>query len=340
LANIYDVAKEAGVSKSTVSRVINKHPNVNQDKRERVLAAMKKLDYTPNSAARNLAGKRKNTIGVFITELSDTFYGVYLRDVSYFLNTKYHYGALYCTMNKNVSIHVDYLKLMNKNVDGYIFIGEGTISNKRIRKLIDNGEAVATIGVGQKHDGAISVEVNNEEASYVAVKYLAELGHKNILHISFIDHKKEFMYRREGYFKAVKDYKLTYNEIIEISYDYEDAFELGVKLSKNIKDKDINCPSAAFCVNDSVAVGLIDGLQWKGVKIPEEFSIIGFDDIDMIHRTKTLIPPLTTLHQPQNEMTEYAVKNLYEKIENKKKEAYKVFNCDLIVRQTTMKCNN
>jgi len=131
MPNIYDVAKEAGVSRSTVSRVINNQKSVKDDKRERVLEAIKKLNYTPNATARALAMNKTNTIGVIARELTEAFNAEFIAGIHDEADAM-HYGVIFCMRTNYDKANINYIDFLNKKVDGIIFIGEETVSTEEL----------------------------------------------------------------------------------------------------------------------------------------------------------------------------------------------------------------
>jgi len=332
MATIYDIAKEAGVSKSTVSRVINNQVGVNQEKKQKVLDAIKKYNYKPNAAARKLGLKRNNTIGVLVHDLSDSFFSEYVREINNIFTNELHYGALYCTTNKYTPSKVNYLEQLNKSVDGYIFLGEDVVSKQELQVLSDDKELFVGIGTNLTFNEGIMVDINNYNASYEAVEYLISLGHTEILYICQKEKRIEFSERYMGYQKALMDYKLKCQKYYEIGFEIDEAYEIAKTVKMEIEENGI---TAVVCYNDIAASGLVDGLMDFGFNIPKDISIIGFDDSKDLMETKNQIPLLTTIRQPNIEMAKYGVNELYKMIVDGKKGESKQFECELVIRETT-----
>ncbi|MEA1976094.1 MAG: LacI family DNA-binding transcriptional regulator [Bacillota bacterium] len=332
MATIYDIAKEAGVSKSTVSRVINNQAGVNKDKKQIVLDAIKKFNYKPNAAARSLGLKRNNTIGVLVHDLSDSFFSEYVKQINNIFANELHYGALYCTTNKSTPNKVNYLEQLNKSVDGYVFLGEDVVSKQELKVLMCDNELFVGIGTNLTFEEGVMVDINNYNASYQAVEYLINLGHTKILYISQKEKRIEFSERYMGYQKALMDYKLKCQPYYEIGFKIDEAYEIAKTVKNEIEEKGI---TAVMCFNDIAASGLVDGLIDLGFKIPGDISIIGFDDSKDLMNTRNQIPLLTTIRQPNKEMAEYGVNELYKMIIDGKKGESKEFKCELVIRETT-----
>ncbi|MGM0378603.1 MAG: LacI family DNA-binding transcriptional regulator [Bacillota bacterium] len=334
MANIYDIAKESGVSKSTVSRVINDKPGVSDKKRKTVLKVIDELNYKPNSAARTLGLKRTNTIGVLVNDLSDTFYSAYVRMIDRIFTNKFHYGALYCTTNKSTPTKVNYLKQLNKMVDGYMFLGEEVITKDELKTLKKDNEPFVGIGTNIDFEKGTMVDINNFEASYDLVKYLIDLGHKNILYVASEINRTEFSERFMGYQKALMENDLPYQDYFTTDFSIDKSYRLAKEINLSIKENDI---TAIVCFNDMAACGVMDGLIDLGYEIPKDLSVVGFDNYKGHMKIKNKLPKLTTMEQPNKEMASYGVKALYDQIVNNKSTESKIFKCKLIKGSSTKK---
>lgn len=335
MPNVFDIAKEAGVSKSTVSRVVNNQSGVNKDKRKRVQDAIKKLNYTPNAMARGLALKKTHTIGVIVKELSNNFYSEFIKNLHYIADHK-GYGALYCQRNSYVESNIDYLSFLNKKVDGYIFLGEGTVSKNELKSLAGSNYPLITIQTKLDIPGITKVEIDNFEASYKAVKYLIDLGHRHIINFSG-PKDKEFLERNRGYAQAIVDFNLPYEKTFFLDYFMSTAYQLTKEIASIIKEQRI---TAAVCCNNIVATGVIDGLIDSGINVPEDFSVIGFDDLVVAEVTNNNIPAITSVKQPQQDISVYAIEKLLVMMEEGNKDYSKTFECELMIRKSTAPCKN
>lgn len=334
MTNIYDIAEAANVSKSTVSRVINDKPGVSKLKREKVLMVIKELNYKPNSAARKLGLKRTNTIGVLVNDLSDVFYAEYVRKIDKIFTNKLHYGALYCTTNKYTPAKVNYLEQLHKTVDGYIFLGEEVVTKDELEVLHKDGEKFVGIGTNLTCEEGIMIDINNFEASYTIVEYLIKLGHEKIMYVTSKSQRIEFSERFMGYQQALIDYELPSQEYFSVGFTQDDAYDATSEIVQLVKKNKI---SAIVCFNDIAAIGLVDGLIDQGYHVPNDISVVGFDDFQGSFQTKNEIPRITTMRQPNDEMASYGVNGLYDMIVNNRKGKSKIFQCDLVIGGSTKK---
>lgn len=311
-----DIAKIVGVSRSTVSRVLNNYSNVPEETRLKVMEAVEKYNYTPNALARTLAGKRTETIGVFFIVESKTevdaklvyndFYTTYLEAIVDIANKKGYYVLIQTIFKAS-----DYAKISKafreKRIDGGLLIGTRSESLDLIDidsiaepLIIFDYEADVFEKNHKKQDVTI-LNAMDKEASKQAVKYLYDLGHRKIGFIKGVESTLSARKRFEGYQEACKDFGLEadQNYILEGFFDQEVTFravELGIK-NRSIADSYI-------CANDYMAIAAIDCFQSHGINVPNEVSIIGFDNT----RTGELMnTKLTTFTPDFYEMTKRAI---------------------------------
>jgi len=336
MANIYDIAREAGVSRSTVSRVINNQPSVSKDKRERVLAAISKLRYTPSATARALATNKTNAIGVTSRELAHSFFDEFIKSIHYCADDR-KYGVLYTMYNAHMHTNIDFASLMHKKVDGYMFVGQGTTTESELKALVHNDMPVVGYEFSYRVNNALFININNKESAYNASRYLYELGHRHIIHLTYLGDLQEMSLREEGYYQAVRELGLGADRVFRMPFDHIDIYEACKKVVDYIR---IHKVTAAFCSSNIIATYLIEVLLEKGILVPENFSVIGFDDTPVerpIRLNRQLIPEITSIKQPQKEMGAYGINALITAIEEEKpmKSAQKIFDCQLVERGTT-----
>lgn len=301
-----DVARIAGVSHQTVSRVLNDHPNVRPATRDRVLAAIRELGYRPNAAARTLVTRRTNTLGVisFNTTLygpASMLYGIEqaAKQHDYFVTV----AALAALDRRSVLDAVD--RLRDQAVEGIIVIAPQTTAVGALANVPSDVPLVA-VGCGT-HSSLASVAVDNEAGAERATSYLLDLGHHTVHHLagpaSWLDaQEREIGWRRtlESRGAAVPK-PLTGGD-----WSARTGFELGHRIAA---DPEI---TAVFCANDHMALGLLRALQQAGRRVPEDVSIIGFDDIP---EAEYFGPPLTTVRQDFDELGRRALRSLIQLID-------------------------
>lgn len=336
MASIYDVAKKANVSKSTVSRVLNNLPGVMDDKKARILSAIKELNYHPNGSARALALKQSKIIGVVVLATLGNFYGSFIDGIyqEAYING---YSVLFCINNitKESENGVHYTSFLLDKVDGIIFLGHAATREEIIR-LRDQNLPIVLIYNYYKIPGVPSINVNNFDGAYNAVRYLIQLGHKKIAHLKGGKDAYSASDRFKGYVQALEDYNLEYDPdlVIEGNYSFPEAYVSSIKLLQRRSDF-----TAIFCSNDEMAGGFIKSAIEHGFCIPDDFSVVGFDDINLVLPYQNLSRGLTTIKQPRYEMGQLAVKALIGKIENDVNSPNINLDLEMIIRDS-VKTNN
>jgi LacI family transcriptional regulator len=291
-ATIYDVAREAGVSMATVSRVMNGNPNVKPTTRRKVLDAMEKLAYRPNAVARGLASKKTTTVGVIIPDISRTFFAELARGIED-IAVMYEYNIILSSSDQNEQKELDLFEtLLGKQVDGIVFMG-GEITEKHVSAFNDAVPVVLAATI----DGTNtlpSVNINYEEAVYEAITNLIKNGHKNI---AMVNGRLEDPINREkllGYKRALQENKIVYidENVLIGDYTYNSGIEAVQTLIDDNRD---NMPTAIFASTDEMALGVIHGAQDIGLDIPNDLEVIGFDNTRLAEMVR---PTLSTVVQP------------------------------------------
>jgi LacI family transcriptional regulator len=309
-ASIKDVAKEAGVSIATVSRVLNDVDVVNEETKKKVQDAIKKLGYRPNIVARSLKTQRTKTIGILIPDISSQLYPEIVRGTEDVANI-YDYNIILCNSDSDLEKEKEYLRVLKeKMVDGLLYMSSSL--EPEIVELIKELEMpTVLIETTDKEKTFPSISIDNREAAYDAVTYLLNKGNKKIAYIGI--HKDAVnanAARYFGYEDALKeqgieiDEKLLHFGEIKAKEGYEGINEI---LSRTEVD-------AIFCTTDELAMGAINALRDKGIKVPEEVDVIGFENI---YTAALFYPRLTTVSQPMYDMGSVGMRMLI-KIVNKK----------------------
>lgn len=286
---IIDVAREAGVSYTTVSRVINNKHNVRSDKRERVLLAMQRLGYVVNQHARMLAGGRSQMIGLLVQDLGTAYISEIVRGIETALDTTPYDLLLYTTHRRPFRESSYLMQMSNGMVDGLLLVSPYQESLPIIRQrpiphvIIDFGDDLQQ---------SASVSATNWQGAYEATSYLIGLGHRRIACVTGLPGISSSERRVEGYCAALEAAGIPIDPQLICVGDFE--FQGGVQAAKQLLDLD-TLPTAVFACNDVSAFGVIDTLQAHHIRVPEDVSVIGFDDIPS---SAYAHPSLTTIRQP------------------------------------------
>jgi LacI family transcriptional regulator len=322
--NSSDIAKLAGVSRSTVSRVINNYSNVPEETREKVLKIIKENDYVPHASARMLAGSKNKVIGLFIIDMVYRSYGLKSRITKspYYLEFTSSVIETASEMGYTVLVHIihnvqGYEKIKecfyNKTISGGIFIGQND-DDKIIKKIIDGGHKVVLIDQSIKPDDVaykkcMIVNADNYGGAYNATKYFINLNHTKIVHITGGTAKFSSKDRIRGYKKALEEAGIPINKSLIINSEFIE--EGGYNAVKKLFNKNIKF-TAIFASNDKIAFGAIKAIKEAGLRVPEDISIIGFDDIEA---SKYFNPPLTSMKMELVQMAELATKSIITSID-------------------------
>ncbi|WP_088103848.1 catabolite control protein A [Halalkalibacter urbisdiaboli] len=289
---IYDVAREAGVSMATVSRVVNGNPNVKPATRKKVLEAIERLGYRPNAVARGLASKKTTTVGVIIPDISSIFFAELARGIED-IATMYKYNIILCNSDQNKDKEIHLINtLLEKQVDGIVFMG-GHITDEHVEQFKRSPVPIVLAATLDEEKEIPSVNIDYKQAVYDAITHLISEGHSKIGMLSgSLDDPINGYLKFDGYRSAIEDAGLTFEEKFVVIGDY--TYDSGIEAMDTFVNLDEK-PSAIFASTDEMALGIIHGAQDKGFNIPEDFEVLGFDNT----RLATMVrPTLSTVVQP------------------------------------------
>lgn len=325
-----DIAKMAGVSKSTVSRALKNDSRVKEATKNKIIKLARKYNYKPNKVAQALAEKQTKIIAVILPSaprsVSDPFFLEFLHGVN---NTAYQQGYS-LTIPPVEKGNFDSFKKINENlnVDGVI-LTEPLLDDPRISYLKQNNIPFVFNGNPMLADDTAWVDTDNQLGAYQAVNYLIKKGHHRIAAVTGPLSLVAGKYRLEGYYQALKDNKIEINKdwIFESDFTEKGAYLTAKNLIK--KHQQI---TAVFAANDLMALGIIKSLKDAGIKIPEDLSLIAFDSIKL---GEYIDPPLTTVKNTSLEKGEKAVELLIKIIEAQKITSRQIlFPPELIIRDS------
>lgn len=333
-ATIRDIALKLNISVSTVSRAIRDMPEVKKETRKLVLDMAKSLDYEPNKIAQGLRIKKTNTIGVIVPAVTLHFFSSIISGIQETAN-KLGYNVMFCQSNESfetekANIHT----LLSSRVDGLL------ISLSRETNSVDH-----LVGMQRKNIPLVlfdrvfddintaKVMVDDYEGAFSAVEYLLKTGCKRVAYLAGPRNLSISNHRLEGYKDALKKNKIvsdpeliSHCEHMEEDAEFETERMLGLKVP----------PDAIFCFNDPVAIKSMEVIKQKGLKIPDDISVMGFTNEPI---AAIIEPSLTTVSQPSYEMGKAATKLIVQQIESKEplEEELKILQTTLIIRNSTKK---
>lgn len=309
---IKDLARELGISPSTVSRALKDHPDISPDTKKAVKELAQKLNYQPNIIALSLRQSKTNTIGVIIPEITHFFFSTVISGIEDIAYDK-GYNVIISQSNESYDREVSDLRaLFNSRVDGLLIsVSRETTNFDHFTSVFERGMPMVFFDrVADKLDTS-RIIVDDADGAYQATNHLIEQGCKNIAHIGGPDNLLITKKRADGYIKALGDH----NAIVDPGFiKYSNLG--GIEESKEITSKWLKSkkkPDGIFCSNDLAAVGALQAARELNVKIPDELAIIGFSNWQITAMTD---PPLSTVDQPGYDMGRQAAKLLIKEIES------------------------
>lgn len=290
MPTILDVAKKAGVSRSTVSRVLTNSNRVDPETKQKVLAVMKELNYQPSQVARNLRRQETKLIAVLIPGISNPFFGSLVQGMEE-VAIKKGYNVILCNMGEDPVRQMEYLQMLErKQVDGVILTA--------LRNPLDEVKAYLQYGpivLASEYvedDSLPAVVIDNIKAAERVTEHLIMKGHKRIGFINGPEHIILCRDRQEGYIQTLEKYEISASHDLIMSSDF--TIKGGFECAKQLLELEEK-PSAIFAANDDMAVGVIQAVQERGLRVPQDVSVVGFDNVQI---SRVVQPNLTTIDQP------------------------------------------
>jgi len=309
MATIYEVSELAGVSVATVSRVVNDSGRVSEKTRSKVLAAMQQLGYRPNSIAQALASNRSNCIGVLVSELHGPFYGAMLSAIEKTLRSAGKF-VIFAAGHSDAAKEREGIRfLVSRNCDALILHVEALSD----RYLVEHStEAVPFVIVNRKVPGLANhcISLDNARGGYLATRLLLQLGHRNIAYISGPLGWGDARDRLAGHKQALNEFGLEFDAGLLYEGNYQESG--GVQGLNRLLDKVVPF-TAVVCANDEMAAGAMSVARDRGLNVPGDLSIVGFDNAPI---SRYLYPKLSTVDYPIADMSrmaaQWVLRNVYE----------------------------
>ena len=324
--SIFDVAKKSGLSVVTVSRVLNGVQSVRAKNRQKVLDTIKELDYRPNAAARSLARGKTGIIGLIMTTLQDSFFDAVVKELNDVLTLHGYFLAV--SVSNSIGSDGDHYLIQEDRVDGLILLSP-VEEDSYILELKRRNIPYVLIDNQKPENDAFSVTINNFKGGYAATDHLLDLGHTSIAHLCGSEMFRSTCERRDGFLQALQAKGLVPFEMVHGEFEIKFGYETCQKWIK-----DGNLPSAVFAGDDNIALGVINALMEAKISVPEEISIVGYDDQ---YIASQLRPYLTTVRQPADEIGLAAADMLLKRINGSMKRASSIkIDPKLIVRESTV----
>jgi LacI family transcriptional regulator len=326
-----DIAELAGVSRSTVSRVVNNHPNVSEGVRKRVLKVIQNTGYQPNAAARSLASQRSWMIGLVLPRTTSSFF-----TDPYF--PQLTQGIAFACNNNDLTLSLFLVgnladeekitpRISRRGMFDGVLIQSGPSDDRLIQRLVSSPVPCIVLGRPLIQESISYIDVDNISAAKKATHHLIKLGYKHIGMITGSKNSSVSIDRREGYLKALADAGREVDESLIVEGDFSESSGY-VAMHKLMPGK----PDAIFAQSDIMAIGAMRAVQEAGLQIPQDIAFVGFDDLPIASLSKI---KLTTIRQPITKFGIKAVELLLDVIENGAKPARRlILETELIIRDS------
>lgn len=328
MVTIKDVAREAGVSVATISRVVNGSAAVKEETRRHVLDVAARLGYSPHGAARSLITSRTNTIGALLPDLHGEFFSEVIRSIDHAA----HHGGFHLLLSSSHDGEREIMtsfRAMRGRVDGLIVMSPDLDARTAVHSFPD-GFPVVLLNCPADREGYDSIVIANYGGARAAVSHLLELGHRRIAMITGRERNHDASERLRGFRDAMREAGITGDDAMESSGDFTE--ESGFRAARALLGVE-HRPTAIFAANDSMAIGAISALREEGVRVPEDVAVVGFDDIPM---ARYMNPPLTTVHVDISALgtraTDCLLEQIHEEIRGAHEHRQEVVPATLIVR--------
>lgn len=333
---IKDIAKLCGVGVSTVSRAMNDHPDINPETKQMIMEVIRENNYIPNNSARNLKRTDSKTIAVLVKGVDNPLFSRMIRVIEEEIGNKKYAMVVHQVESYEDEIAAALELEREKRLRGIIFLGGFySESSESLAQLKVPVVLVTSAKPQFEQDNTYSaVSVDDVRESYKMVDYLCKLGHKDIAIITATMHDESVgKLRLSGYCKALQDNNIKVNEklikYMEESEDY--SMGCGYHLMTELLDSKEKI-SAVFAISDSLAIGACRAIHDRGLRVPKDIAVAGFDGIDI---ASYYTPSLTTITQPMEAIAKEAAKILFNVIRNKSKHTHKFFEGQLTIREST-----
>ena len=332
---ILEISRETGFSKSTVHRALSGTSRIDPETRDKIMESVKKHNYQPNLQARSLVGAKTFILGVVVPDLSSTVYAKAIAGVEKIAQSKGYSILIFSSDNSPLKQLQLIKRIKQYGIEGFIISPAQLVEQQEFIDGLKNA-GIPYVGIHNCHAQDICMVSSGEETgAFLAVEYLIKLGHRRIGHVT-IEQPTDpgIKHKLDGYIRALRTYGIAYDPSLVVCKDKYYAFGSGYEATRELLHMP-DPPTAIFALSDTVAVGVADGIKSMKLKIPEDISLIGYDNKDFAQVMK---PKLTTVSAHFNRIGEHAAQLLIQKIENPDYELQKIVcEPELIIRKSCTK---
>lgn len=334
---IKDIAKLCGVGVSTVSRAINNHPDINPETKAMIMSTIEENGYIPNNSARNLKRTEAKSIAVLVKGMSNLFFSTMIKVMEEEIKKKKYTLVLHHVDFNEDEIDVALQLVKEKRLAGIIFLGGYFLNKEKLEKLQVPFILSTVSGPPDNLDWKefSSIAVDDEAESYKMIDYLINLGHRKIAILSAVSCDESIgKLRLRGYKKALQAHNIPIDEklIIPMRGDMEQySMQNGYVVTQQLLQQKLDF-TALYAISDMLAIGACKAIMDSGKRIPEDYSVAGFDGIEL---GRFYNPSLTTIKQPVEEMAKATVKVLFKVLSDNAEHKHQVFAAELVERDST-----
>ncbi|MFP4081384.1 MAG: LacI family DNA-binding transcriptional regulator [Candidatus Aminicenantes bacterium] len=338
MASIKEIAKIAGVSTATVSRVLNNHPQVRESTRKKVKETILALDYYPNALARGLKTRTSKTIGLLLPEIQNMFIPRVTFGLEEVLKEHGYIALLSYTFYDDKEELRSILAFAERKIDALVHIGTREYAQKKIHFMTNILRGIPLFFINDMipQDNAYCIYNDEEEGAYLATKHLIDQGHERIAFVNGNPFYTSYFNKRKGFLRALEEAGLSFDPSLYADYqmNLQDVYQPAEAYTQTEKIMgSSDPPTAYFAASDLLAIGIIRYLHEKKILIPEACSVVGFDNIPMAQHTH---PPLTTIDQRPKELGRFTGKLLIKSLkEGSLKQKCYSFVPQLIIRESS-----
>lgn len=332
MVTIKDIAKLANVSHTTVSRALNNSPLIKEPTRKRILEIASQMNYTPNYNAKSLVMQKSYTIGLFYTSISNgtspSFFADTLKGVNSVISQEYNLFV------RGIDDYNDFSSINRQRYDGILLMSQSVNDNAFIYHVMGKNIPFVVLNRDIEENKIVNILSDDKEGARQAVEYLILNGHSDIAIIEGKTGFKSAQQRKEGYISAMIQHGIPIRPEYSVSghYDMESGYR-AMEYLLSLKDR----PSAVFCSNDDMAIGAMNAIFAGGLKVPDNISVIGFDDIGFAQYT---MPRLTTVKRPVEQISIEGAKKLLGLLNGNGQDKEKILaNTELMIRDSVKNRN-
>ncbi|MFV2115810.1 LacI family DNA-binding transcriptional regulator [Micromonospora sp. LOL_025] len=330
MARIEDVAAHAKVSVGTVSNVLNRPHSVTAKTRDRVIAAIADLGYRPNEAARSLAAGRSRTIGLIVPDITNPFFADLARGAEQVADQRDIVVMLYNSGESTEREQGYYGRLETQLVQG-VLVSPVDVAGTGVEGLVRRGTPVTLLDRGSGRHGLCGVSVDDHTGGRLAGRHLAEQGYRRLVYVGGPLSVPQVAARLAGAREAAQAAGATIEVVETTAVNVVEGRAAGWAIADRCADRR---PDAVFCANDLLALGVLQAVIRRGLRVPADLAIVGYDDIEYAAAAAV---PLTSVRQPRSELGRVAAELLFDEIDNPRRHQHRqvVFQPELVPRQSS-----